>query len=444
MGQEYDPQVIATMGLAGDSSLQRYVRDLGTRLAAQSERPGLPWTFRVVNDPVVNAFALPGGFIYVTRGILAHFNSEAELVAVLGHEIGHVTARHSVEQMSRQQLAGLGLAVGSILSPEIARFGNVASAALGVLFLKFGRDDERQSDDLGLRYMRRLNYDVREMPDVFTTLERVGQAAQAQAGGGGGPPEWLSTHPSPENRREHILQEISELPPDSLGRLVNRNEYLRMIDGIVFGENPREGYFKGSDFLHPDLRFRVRFPEGWKTANQQQAVLGVSSGGDAMIQISLAQATSADAAGRAFFTQQGIAAANPSRTRVNGLSAVGGQFAAETQSGPLRGLAVFIEYGGQVYQLLGYTPAVRWSGYASIIERSLLSFEELRDRAVLNAQPWRLDIISVPRAMTLTALAAERPAPVPVATLALVNQLDANASLAAGQRLKWVVGRPLP
>src|SRR5213595_4027039 len=155
MGRDYDRQVGASIGLYPDSGLQRYLQQFGTRLAATSERPNLPWTFRVVDDPVVNAFALPGGFIYVTRGIFAHLNSEAELAGVVGHEIGHVTARHSVSQLSKQQLAQLGLAVGSIASPELGRYAGLAGQAFGVLFLKYSRDNESQADDLGLRYMRR-------------------------------------------------------------------------------------------------------------------------------------------------------------------------------------------------------------------------------------------------------------------------------------------------
>src|SRR5205823_13800609 len=158
MGRDYDRQIVASIGLYPDSALQRYIQQFGMRLAATSERPNLPWTFRVVDDPVVNAFALPGGFIYVTRGILAHLNSEAELAGVVGHGIGHGTARHSASQMSKQQLAQIGLAVGSIASPEFGRYAGVASAGLGVLFLKFSRDDESQADHLGLRYMRRAAY----------------------------------------------------------------------------------------------------------------------------------------------------------------------------------------------------------------------------------------------------------------------------------------------
>ena len=439
MGREYDPQVAATMGVYADAELQRYVQDLGARLAATSERPQLPWTFRVVDDPVVNAFALPGGFIYVTRGILAHFNSEAELAAVLGHEIGHVTARHSATQLSRQQLAQVGLAVGSIVSPEFERVSGVAGAALGVLFLKHGRDDERQADDLGLRYMRRGGFAVREMPDVFTMLERV-SAAQS----GGRSPEWLATPPNPENRRARIEQQIAALPPDSLGRIVNRDAYLRLIDGMVFGVNPREGFFRESEFLHPDLRFRLRFPDGWKTQNRKQAVAAASGAGDAMVEVTLAEQATAEAAAQTFFGRPGIAGGSPSRAPINGLRAVRAAFAARTDRGELRGAAAFVEHGGRVYRLLALAPAARWSAYQAAAERTMSSFAELTDRAALDVQPWRLDVIAVERRVSLATLARERPSPVPVETLALVNQLAPDATLAAGDRIKWVVGRPLP
>ena len=177
MGQENDPAIVAQMGLVADSGLQRYVRDLGMALAKKSERPNLPWSFRVLDDPTINAFAVPGGFIYVTRGILAHMNSEAELVMVLGHEVGHVTARHSAAQMSQQQLAQVGLMTGMVLAPELAQYAQAAQQGLGMLFLKFGRDDERQSDELGLRYMLRTGHDPRQAPQMFTMLTReIGRA----------------------------------------------------------------------------------------------------------------------------------------------------------------------------------------------------------------------------------------------------------------------------
>ena len=431
MGREYDPQVAASMGLDPDTALQRYVQDLGVRLALRSERTALPWTFRVVDDPVVNAFALPGGFIYVTRGILAHLNSEAELSAVLGHEIGHVTARHSATQMSRQQLAQVGLALGSVLSKDIERFGGVASAALGVLFLKYSRDNESEADALGLRYMRRADYDAREMPNVFVVLARV-SAAQP----GDRTPEWLATHPNPENRYARISQQIAALPRDSLGRRVDREGYLRRLNGLVFGENPRAGFFRGPEFLHPDLRFRLRFPDGWTTQNQRQAVVAISPEKDAMVQVTIAAQSSAAAAARAFSSQTGVTAGTP----VGGIM----PFAAATEDGELRGQVRFVDHAGSVVQILALAPAARWPAHTATSERTLRSFAVLTDPAALAVQPWRISVITADAATTIEDLARRRPAPVPVATLALINQLEPGARVAAGTRLKWVVGQPLP
>ena len=195
MGREADQQVTAEMGLYDDAKAQAYVARIGKELAAHSERPNLPWSFKVVDDPAVNAFALPGGFIYVTRGLMTHLTNEAELVSVLGHEIGHVTARHSVNQMSKQQLANIGLIAGAIFRPDIAQgpLGQLAGQGLGLMFLKFSRDDERQADELGLRYLRGENYDPRQMAEVFKTLERVGE----EAGPGAKVPNWMATHPAP-------------------------------------------------------------------------------------------------------------------------------------------------------------------------------------------------------------------------------------------------------
>jgi predicted Zn-dependent protease len=199
MGQEASKEVAQSIGLYKDAAVESYVSDLGKRMAAASERPNLPWEFHVVDDASVNAFALPGGFIYVTRGLMTSINDEAELATVVGHEIGHVTNRHSVQQISKAQLAQLGLGIGSILSSDIAKFGQLASAGLSILFLKYSRDAENQADQAGFRYALNQNYDVREMTKVFETLDRISQGSE-----GGKLPEWLATHPSPCNRIEHI------------------------------------------------------------------------------------------------------------------------------------------------------------------------------------------------------------------------------------------------
>jgi predicted Zn-dependent protease len=439
MGRDYDKEVVASIGLYPDSGAQRYIQQFGARLAATSERPNLPWTFRVVDDPVVNAFALPGGYIYVTRGILAHLNSEAELAGVVGHEIGHVTARHSVSQMSKQQLAQIGLAVGTIASPEFERFAGLASAGLGVLFLKYSRDAERQADDLGLRYLRRGNYDPREMPHVFEMLARVSQTE-----GGGRVPQWLATHPDPENRRGRIEQEIAALPQNFSGAAVNRDAHLRRLDGLVFGNNPREGYFKGSQFFHPELRFRLTFPEGWATSNGKQAVVAVSPQKDAVVELSAAKEQTADAAARAFLSQPGVSSGAPARTSVGGLPAVSAAFAVAAESGTLRGIALFVEHGGAVYRLLGYATDARWPAVQVAAEGALQTFGRLTDPAALAVQPQRVDIVTLDQRTTIEEMARKRPSPVPAATLALLNQVEPKTPLEPGRLVKWVAGKAPP
>jgi predicted Zn-dependent protease len=438
MGAAYDSQVVAEIGLYPDQALQSYVAELGKKLAATSERPSLPWTFRVVDDPSVNAFAVPGGHVYVTRGILTHITNEAQLATVMGHEIGHVTARHTAHEMSKQELAQLGLVVGSIASTQVAQYAGLASQALQVLFLKFSRDDENQADELGVRYSSRANYDSRQMVDVMQMLDHL------EAQSGGKLPEWLATHPDPGNRISHINSLLSKVTTDFASATINREGYERRLDGMIFGMNPREGFFKGTEFYHPDLRFHMSFPSGWQTANTKQSVAAQSPQQDAVIELSLAEgASSADQAARTFLSQQGVQAGTLSRGNVNGLTAEAAPFAATTQQGTLRGNAAFVEYGNHVYQLLAYGPDATWANNQSTAQRAIQSFGPLNDPAILNVQPQHLTLFTLDRRTTIAELAKQRPAPVPVATLALINQVDANATLEPGRIMKWVVGQQL-
>jgi len=438
MGQQADSGVIASIGLYPDPSLQSYVQNLGQKLAATSERPKLPWTFRVVDDPAVNAFAIPGGFVYVTRGILTHMNSEAELATVMGHEIGHVTARHTAHQISREQVAGLGLAIGSIASSQIAKYAGVASQALGILFLKFSRENENTADALGVRYSSRANYDSRQMIEVMKVLDKI--TAQS----GGRLPEWLATHPNPGNRIEHINAVIAQTKADFTGAMVNRDAFERRLDGMIFGMNPREGFFKGTEFLHPDLRFRMTFPSGWQTFNAKSAVAAQSPQQDAIIELTLAQGSSADQAARSFLSTQGVQPGTLTRANINGLSAAQAPFAASTQSGTLRGTAVFVEYGNNVFQLLAYAPEASWSARQSEAQRAISTFGPLNDPAILNVQPQHVTLITLDRRTTIAELVRQRPSPASVATLTLINHVDENTPLEPGRILKWVVGQPLP
>lgn len=437
MGKEADQEVVAAYGLYSDPKVQAYVDELGKRLAAKSERPSLPWAFKVVDDPAVNAFALPGGYIYVTRGILTYLRSEAELVAVLGHEIGHVTARHAASQMSKQQLAMGGLIAGMAVKPELQRFGGLAQQGLGLLFLKFGRDDENQADELGLRYMTREGYDPREMLAVFGVLDRV-----TRAEGGGRMPDWLSTHPSPENRLRRIQGQITATA--AAGTVVNRAAYLRQLDGMVFGENPREGFFQDNAFYHPDLRFQLSFPRGFRTQNQKQAVVGASEAQDAIIALTLAAGTSPEEVARQFLSQEGIQAGRSGRDTIGGLPAHTVFFEAATEEGVLRGEVSFVSYDGKIYRLLCYTRAARFSAYQNTFDTAIHSFSRLTEPRYLGVQPKRLELVSPDRQMALPEFGRVYPSTVELETIGLINGIATNQMLPRGELAKRVVGGRLP
>ncbi|MFC1640247.1 M48 family metalloprotease [Gemmatimonadota bacterium] len=435
MGQDYDPQIVGMFGLHDDPGLQEAVSGIGQQMAARSERPNLPWTFRVVDDPLINAFAVPGGFVYVTRGILAHFDSEAQLAAVLGHEIGHITARHSASQMSRQQIMQVGMGVGVMLAPQLADFAGLASAGLSVLFLKFSRDNERQADDLGFRYMTDAGYDPRGMVDVFVMLNRVSGGHE-----GSGVPNWLSTHPDPGDRRERIGAAISASGRDYSNAREARNEYLRRLDGMIFGENPRDGFFRDALFLHPDLAFQFAFPAGWITVNQTQAVIGQSPSKDAMIQLRLSDATDVVAGARAFAAQEGLTSGQVSSNTINGLRTASADFTAQSEQAALHGNIMFIEFDGRVFEILGLSTEQQWAGYATPIMQSLRSFERLTDQTALSVQPARISMVTLDRSMTLRQFNERYPSSVPIETVALINQAEEYTAFMEGDLVKRVVG----
>lgn len=438
MGREGSGQVAQSFGLVDDPALQAYVADLGLSLAAVSERAELPWSFQVVDDPVVNAFALPGGFIFVTRGILAHFASEAELVGVLGHEIGHVTARHSVSQMSRQQLQQLGLGVGMILSEDVRKYGDLLSAGLGLINLRYSRGDETQSDELGVRYMMRAGYDPSALTGVFQML------ADVSGGGDGRAPEWQLTHPYPENREQHIREVIAAEGGATAGE-PGTARYLDRLQGLVYGQNPREGYFKEGTFLHPDLAFRVDFPRGWKGVNQRSAVGAVSPGEDALVVLERVEdAQDPLVALRAFLAQEGMQGGPVNQDDAYGISRARARFTAQTADGELRGEVVFLRHGGTVYRIVGMASGATWGGVAPAVGVSLGSFAPLTDPAVLGVQPWRLEIVRLPGAMTMGEFHRSYPSVVPLEEVSRLNRRTPGDRIAAGTRMKRVVGSPLP
>lgn len=437
-GRESHPQVLQQYGQVEDRELQAYVNGIGQRLARVSHRPQLEWHFTVVDVPVVNAFALPGGYLYLTREILTYMNNEAELAGVLGHEIGHVTARHSVSQISRAQLFSLGLGVGSIISPTFQQLSGLAETGLGLLFLKHGRDDERQSDELGVQYMTEIGYDPRAFAEFF----KVFQALQEESGQV--LPNWLSTHPAPPDRIERTLRNaqaaIAQKGSDNLS--VDRPGFLRQVEGVVFGENPREGFMQDGWFLHPELRFRIRFPQEWRVQNTRSVVAAVDPGGAAAIQLMLAkeQASPEDYAAT-LNRQQGIRMLDGQRTLINGNPAFLGAYEVlDPNSGRSMGvLAAFISFRGNLYQVAGLTAVQNLRAASRIFETSLRSFDQLDDPAALNAQPDRVRLHTTRTGDTLRRL-AERVGNrrVAIDQIALLNRLEPNEPLKAGLQVKLI------
>ena len=436
MGQQAAKDVANTIGIYKDANVESYVAGIGKRIAANSERPKLPWEFHVVDDPSVNAFALPGGFIYVTRGLMTSVNNEAELATVVGHEIGHVTNRHSVQMISKSQLAQLGLGIGSILSSDIAKYGQLASAGLQVLFLKYSRNAENEADQAGFRYALQQGYDVREMSKVMQTLDRISQTS-----GGGKLPEWLATHPNPGNRIKHIQSMLDTTHVNLSTAKVNRDDYLRHIQGMTFGEDPRQGYFEGTHFYHPQMRFQLHFPDGWQVQNTPASVAAMSPNQDAIVQLSLAGQNSPQQAAQQFLSQQGVQAGQTSSTNINGLPATSSYFQAQTQQGNIEGIVTFLEFGGTTYGLMGYTAAGKLGSYDQVFQSTIRSFSELRDPSKINVQPARVELVKLDRDMTLQQFNAQYPSNIAIEQLAIINEVpDPSTVLPAGRMVKRVVG----
>ena len=441
MGQQYDPQVVAEFGIYDDATLQSFLTQKGKEMAAVSERPNLPWTFRLVDSDVVNAFAVPGGFVYFTRGIMAHFNNEAQFAGVLGHEIGHVTARHTVAQQSKQQVYGGAAMLGMILSPELASQGQSLMQGMQLLFLKFGRDAESQSDELGVKYSTAIGYDAKEMAGFFGTLDRLSGGEENRA------PTFLSTHPDPLNREARV-EKLAQQAQAGTARdyEVDRNSYLRMIDGIVYGPDPNQGYVETGAFYHPSLKFTFRIPTNWQLINSPTMVQMVAPDQNAIIQMRLAEGSDARAAAQAFVEQNKVQVSNTSEQSINGLPAVTivGDIAQQDQQGAtstLRTITSFISYGGNVYALAGLSMAQNFNNYARDMEATLRSFAELRDQSKLNRQPERVKIVEVSRAGTLKqALVDARVPQDRLEELAVLNGLELTNQVPAGYLIKALSG----
>ena len=398
MGKQSDPDIIKFFGLYDDKNLQKFIDDKGQQMAAISHRKNLKYEFKIVDSPVVNAFAVPGGYVYFTRGIMAHFNNEAEFAGVLGHEIGHITARHSAKQYSNAMAAQIGLTAGAILSPEFAQYADLAQTGVGLLFLKFGRDAESQSDKLGVEYSTKINYDAQEMAGFFQTLDRL----QGQSGGEE-VPDFLSTHPNPADREEKVakLADDWKRKVKSSSLKVNRNSYLKMIDGIVYGEDPKQGFIEQNVFYHPVLKFQFDIPQQWAVQNTPEQVQMAAQDNKAMMILTLAPGGSLEAAAEGILKNYQLTLVESRKGNVNGQSIIAmvADQASEEQS--LRTLIYVIQNGKNNYAMIGVTLLPLFDNYASTFKSSMESFRTLTDQGKINKQPERIRIKTVQQDGTL-------------------------------------------
>lgn len=437
MGKEYDPQVVATYGVYDDAEIAAYISDIGQRIATVSDRPGLPYEFKVLDSPVINAFAVPGGYVYFTRGILAYLNNEAEVVGVMGHEVGHIAARHSAKQISQQQIATIGLGVGSILSDDVAKYAGLAQAGLGLLFLRFGRDAERQSDQLGVDYSTKLGYDATEMANFFGTLDKM------SGGESGGMPGWFSTHPAPDERVQNVTRMAQEQQAKNpaANYEVNREKYLRKIDGMVFGEDPRQGYTEEGFFYHPELKFQFPVPADWQVVNTPSQVQIANSDQNAVILFQLAQQNTARAAADNFATQSNAQKVSDDAMRVHSLDAVRLVSDINSDDGVLRVVSYFIEYEGRVYLFHGLSNKLNFSRYGDTMENSMRGFNRLTNPQKINVEPNRIRIKTVAKTGTLEStlrsfgVAADK-----MELHALLNGMELSSTVSANSLVK-VVGK---
>ncbi|MBL7700538.1 MAG: M48 family metalloprotease [Chitinophagaceae bacterium] len=436
MGKSADPEIIAQYGLYPDSSLQKFINEKGKQMAAISHRPNLDYQFRIVDSDIINAFAVPGGYVYFTRGIMAHFNNEAEFAGVLGHEIGHIAARHSVIQQRNQMLGQIGIIAGVIIAPDLAQFAETASQGVGLLLLKFGRDAERESDRLGVEYSSKINYDAEYMAGFFNTLAR-----QSQASGSDELPDFLSTHPNPADRNVTVSKLAKEWKAKLklTNPMENRNSYLKRIEGLIYGEDPAQGYVENNAFYHPVLKLQFPIPQNWQYINSPTAFQMAPKDGKAMMMLTLAKGANLQEAASATLKQYNLTAVQSQEVKVNGLTALAMVADQKSEQQTLRTLSYFIQYNNNIYHIIGVSALADFDAYAASFSNTMKSFGPLSDPSKLNKKPQRVRVKTVSKASTFQeALKAYNVPEKRYEEMAVLNGMQLKDHLASGTLIKII------
>ena len=452
-GAKAHQQVLKEYSVYDNKPLQDYVNALGQRLAAQSHRSNLQWHFTVLDSPEINAFALPGGYVYVTRGIMAYMEDEADLAGVMGHEIGHVTARHGAQRATSQQHAGLGVFAANILGAVLESqgysgagqlAGQVSQTVAAGYIASYGREQELQADGLGAEYLSRNHYDPRKMVDVITVLKSQERFAadQARAEGksaptGGG---WLASHPSNDQRLQQIRDTAAQYSSSAKYEDAGRERYLKVIQGIAFGESADQGLVRGRNFYHGALGIALTAPVGWRIQNSAEQLTLLNPAGDAALflkPVPLAAGKShAEVIRNGFKPTQGKSEA----ATINGLQATRFSGARQDAQGKSQALELTLVSGPDnkmyVLQQAAKDATILQANHATLREAEA-SFRPLsaQDRAA--AKPWVIRLSPYPKG-GFAELAKRSGLPNAEAQLRLVNGFYGGGEPRPGQLVKVV------
>lgn len=448
IGQEVDQEIVAQYGLYEDETVSEYVTTLSEDILEESHmrREGTDQKFRetefyfkVLDSPVVNAFALPGGYVYFTRGLMAHLNNEAQLSVVIGHEIGHVAARHASQRAFRQQVGQIAVIGGSVLGQELlglpgGSIMNLSSQAAQLLFMSYSRDAERESDRLGVEYAARNGYVAAEGSEFFTSLKRISEKS------GQSIPTMLSTHPDPGEREDNIPRYAERWSEEGFDQTkLNKDRYLEILDGMVFGENPRNGYVEGEEFVHPDLEFRFPVPENWQAINQPSQVVLVGPSEEAIILFTIdSESQTAQSSVQSFIAQEGITVNSQEETQSGDRHpAYMANVTVAQEEGDLRAIIYAVEFEDNVYRFISYTTTDRFETYADQLQGVPANFDRLTDEEILNINPVRLELVQAGRTDSFRSFLPDQlPMDITDEDVAIINQVQLDDTIEEGTTLK--------
>lgn len=443
IGEQQHPQILAQFGgEVEDARLKAYVDGVARRLIAAGDHPTEPIVVTTLDSPVVNAFALPG-HVYVTRGLLALANSEAELAGVLGHELGHVYARHTAERVSRSNLTGIGAAIVGILTGS--QEGTQLANQLGQLYLlRYSRNQEYEADLIGVRALAKANYDPTAQADFLNTLGRWTDLEMKVAGQNSRPPEFLSTHPNSADRvRKAAAEAQAVAAAGAVSGERSRATYMSMIDGMLYGDDPvKQGFVRnGNEFIHPGMGLAFSVPQEFKLANTPSAVVGRSQAGGQM-QFTGASSTESPAAliEGGISKSLGVNLAPARNITVNNRQGAFGAARAQTQNGVVDVQAFVVRWEGATnYIFLWGPPAGDTQRLQQGINSSVASLRTIDPKAVQIPKAEVISVVTAGPRDTVSALAAKTSFPAAKAErfIVLNGLLDAN-DLRAGQSVKLV------